>query len=512
MPHPHAGTAAGHGPARRRSAGHAGWPERLFAMMLLLATWALARRLASRLARKMGTALDEAGAPIEGALDVASYDEEDGDGEGDDDGAPRSSRKNRVQAFGADGKVKHAYTYTLSHRTPALKSLHNRTLPPVKGLPLYLSAKRTPKDDVFVSQANYERLMASYASECTSRSCRGEHELYRRAFPEPEMKLLDRYNFSQCAVVGSAGHLLNSSLGGAIDSHPVVLRINQAPTNPKFRRHVGMRTTFRLINTRWTNKYGDTRFLDGTKEGLGPTGQGLPLEEDLTLVVTRAKPKRFDEMAQYLRLARPDVNVLYLSSRVVTQARRLIVAWRTRLAERGFGPYYGGSTPSSGFVGLFMLMNMCESVTVYGFGLDADDGRAQEYHYFHLFSDGADKNRMNPTHSFDVELLLMKALGDAGTIKRCFFQPGFRKHNKNCGRVYHAPAAFNFGNGRTGTGADDDGYETNVGTRADGSIFVRSRKKKKFRDAESAAAAAREAEAREADEAGADANVFELDI
>jgi hypothetical protein len=81
--------------------------------------------------------------------------------------------------------------------------------------------------------------------------------------------------------------------GRAIDSHEVVMRINQAPTNNKYHRHVGSRcvmihaacglmcrcvllmpmrcttpegmmhdacrTTFRLINTRWANKYGDVR-------------------------------------------------------------------------------------------------------------------------------------------------------------------------------------------------------------------------------------------------------------
>lgn len=40
---------------------------------------------------------------------------------------------------------------------------------------------------------------------------------------------------------------------------------------------------------------------------------------------------------------------------------------------------------------------------MYGFGLDDEEGNGQAYHYFHLFTDGPLKNRMNPTHSFDVE-------------------------------------------------------------------------------------------------------------
>jgi hypothetical protein len=44
------------------------------------------------------------------------------------------------------------------------------------------------------------------------------------------------------------------------------------------------------------------------------------------------------------------------------------VAYRVRLCKAGYGPYSGGSTPSSGYVAIFMLMQVCRAVTVYGFG------------------------------------------------------------------------------------------------------------------------------------------------
>ena len=94
-----------------------------------------------------------------------------------------------------------------------------------------------------------------------------------------------------------------------------------------------------------------------------------------------------------------------------------------RLDAAKFGPYFGGSTPSSGFLGLYMMLQVCSSllntlclmlncvcllklcirVTVYGFGLDSENGDAQAYHYFDLFSEGERKKMMNPTHSFDTE-------------------------------------------------------------------------------------------------------------
>ena len=58
---------------------------------------------------------------------------------------------------------------------------------------------------------------------------------------------------------------------------------------------MGTTTTLRLVNTRWANKYGTLGFLDN----------GLPLENQVTLVVTRAKPKAYDDMVdiwQYVAL------------------------------------------------------------------------------------------------------------------------------------------------------------------------------------------------------------------
>jgi len=197
-----------------------------------------------------------------------------------------------------------------------------------------------------------------------------------------------------------------------------------------WRRHVGHKTTFRLVNTRWSTKYGDKRFLEG-----GPWHEDLPLEREVTIIVTRARPHAYDAMAQYMSRARVDVRMLYLSSRVIHYARQLLLQYRGRLDEVGRGPYFGGDTPSSGYVAVYMLMLLCDHVTTYGFGLESENGRNQEYHYFHLYSPAHSKkkNSMNRTHSFEVEKELLRALEKAGYITLCSYNPGKKNDNHRCG-------------------------------------------------------------------------------
>ena len=298
-------------------------------------------------------------------------------------------------------------------------------LPSLENMPEL--SRKIEKKDLFLHQGNYKKLLQHYADEDEDLNIKNY-----RSFPDANLAFLRKYEFDTCAVVGNSGGLLNATFGRAIDSHSLVLRFNQAPQGDpenQLSKYVGTKTTLRLINTRWTNKYGTIHFLE----------QGLPLEPGVTLLVSRARPKSYDTIAQTLKKARPDVRLLYLSSRVVSAARQLLVAYRLRLEEAGYENIPGGNTPSSGFVGVYMLMHACKNVTVYGFGLDNNSGNTQNYHYFHILSPehSKKKNSMNPTHSFDTEKLLLRNLAKNNLIKFCGIQPGDRKHKKTCGLHAH---------------------------------------------------------------------------
>jgi hypothetical protein len=68
--------------------------------------------------------------------------------------------------------------------------------------------------------------------------------------------------------------------------------------------------------------------------------------------------------------------------------------------------YEGGDAPSSGFIGIYFLLQVCEKIAVYGMSMESS--RAGEvfqypYHYFHGYID-SQQLRAHPHHSFLVSV------------------------------------------------------------------------------------------------------------
>ena len=52
------------------------------------------------------------------------------------------------------------------------------------------------------------------------------------------------------------------------------------------------------------------------------------MEQDVTFLVSRATSQEYELLAEYLREARPDVKVLYVSSRAASMSQPLLAAYR----------------------------------------------------------------------------------------------------------------------------------------------------------------------------------------
>ncbi|KAG8000563.1 Beta-galactoside alpha-2 [Nibea albiflora] len=129
-------------------------------------------------------------------------------------------------------------------------------------------------------------------------------------------------SFRTCAVVTSAGAILRSGLGKEIDTHDAVLRFNAAPTEG-YERDVGNKTTIRIINSQW--------YASPDYNLFGPYTQHRKLHPDQPFYILHPSYvwKLWD-----------------------------VIQGNT---QENIQP----NPPSSGFIGILLMMALCEKVHVY---------------------------------------------------------------------------------------------------------------------------------------------------
>jgi len=142
--------------------------------------------------------------------------------------------------------------------------------------------------------------------------------------------------------VGSSNSLLASQHGSAIDAHTAVIRFNQAPT-AGYESHVGSRTTLRIQNS----------FAAGEVEGA---------RSEVCLIRLSSSKKKNKDGARLGQLSGDGSghgcgSVVQLSPQFEAYRRML---WYNMSAA-------GGSKWSSGFMGIALAVNLCASVSLYGF-------------------------------------------------------------------------------------------------------------------------------------------------
>ncbi|KAK2839966.1 hypothetical protein Q5P01_013706 [Channa striata] len=163
-------------------------------------------------------------------------------------------------------------------------------------------------------------------------------------------------SFKTCAVVTSAGAILRSKLGKEIDAHDAVLRFNAAPTEG-YERDVGSKTTIRIINS---------QILATPQHRFNTTS----IYKNVTLVAWDPAPYTVDlnkwyESPDYNlfgpyvkhRKRHPDQPFYILHPSYVWQLWDVIQS----NTEENIQP----NPPSSGFIGILLMMALCEQVHVY---------------------------------------------------------------------------------------------------------------------------------------------------
>lgn len=181
-----------------------------------------------------------------------------------------------------------------------------------------------------------------------------------------------RHRYGSCAVVGNSGILLKSEHGELIDSHDLVIRLNNARTNG-YQRNVGSKTGLSFVNS-------NILHLCARREGCfcHPYGEDVPMimyicqavhfldyticnsSHKAPLLITDA---RFDVLCSRI--------VKYYSlKRFVEETGKQPEEWSKAHDEKMF--HY-----SSGMQAVMLALGICDQVSVFGFGKSAE----AKHHY-----------------------------------------------------------------------------------------------------------------------------------
>lgn len=231
-------------------------------------------------------------------------------------------------------------------------------------------------------------------------------------------------HLKNCAVVSSAGSIQRSSLGKEIDAHDAVLRFNSA-TVLRYADDVGTKTTLRLINSQVMASESH-RFLDNPlyTAGILVAWDPAPYSSSLNEWFKKPDYPIFTRYKEY-RQRHPKQPFYILHPQVQWRLWDIIQENSAERIQR--------NPPSSGFLGIFLMLSLCDVVHVYEY---LPSRRQTDLcHYYERFHDAA--CTLGAYHPLLFEKNLVKRLNQGSDLDIILHGkvtlPGFR--TLNCSRA-----------------------------------------------------------------------------
>ncbi|XP_034754230.1 ST3 beta-galactoside alpha-2,3-sialyltransferase 7 [Etheostoma cragini] len=226
------------------------------------------------------------------------------------------------------------------------------------------------------------------------------------SLPQPGMppSLRSEGSCRRCVVMGNGGVLHGSHLGSDIDQYDIIIRLNNAPV-PGFEKDAGSRTTIRLIYPEAAphsaNEYKKTTMVALV------VFKSLDLDW-LTSVITK-QPLSFWSKMWFWREVVDDIPLTAESFRILHPE----IIHKTGQVLQKYALKQGNMVPTLGASAVVMALQLCDHVSLAGFGYDMQHPGAR-LHYYETIRMEAMKAQV--VHDVSAEKLFLRDLVASGAV------------------------------------------------------------------------------------------------
>ncbi|XP_040035488.2 ST3 beta-galactoside alpha-2,3-sialyltransferase 7 [Gasterosteus aculeatus] len=226
------------------------------------------------------------------------------------------------------------------------------------------------------------------------------------SLPQPGLpaSLRSEGNCRRCVVVGNGGVLYGSHLGSHIDQYDIIIRLNNAPVIG-YEKDAGSRTTIRLIYPEAAphsaNEYKHTSMVAVV------VFKSLDLDW-LASVVTK-QPLNFWSKMWFWREVVDDIPLRPENFRILHPE----IIHKTGQILQKYGLKQGNMVPTLGASALVMALQLCDQVSLAGFGYDMQHPGARLHYYENIRMEAI---KAQVVHDVNAEKRFLRDLVAAGVV------------------------------------------------------------------------------------------------
>ncbi|XP_068183136.1 ST3 beta-galactoside alpha-2,3-sialyltransferase 7 isoform X2 [Antennarius striatus] len=224
--------------------------------------------------------------------------------------------------------------------------------------------------------------------------------------PQPGLppSLKGKGSCRRCVVVGNGGVLHGSYLGSHIDQYDIIIRMNNAPV-PGFERDAGSHTTIRLMYPEGA-PHSAQEYKRTTMVAL-VVFKSLDLDW-LTSIVTKQRLSFWSKLWFW----REVVDEIPLSPETFRILHPEIIHKTGQVLQK-YTQKQGNMVPTLGASAVVMALQLCDQVSLAGFGYDMQHPEAR-LHYYETIRMGAMNAQV--VHDVSAEKLFLRDLVAAGAV------------------------------------------------------------------------------------------------